>query len=329
MMDVRTKRFTQLIVVLSVSVLLVCKGELNLVSRTDRLMGTLVTLTVPQGHEMTLDSAFNAMRQVDSLMSYRREGSDVWRLNRADGRWVRVSEHTRRCLELSLEVAQGTDGAFDPTAGALVHAWRFDRDKQEFPPESAIEEAMALVDYRRIEISGDSIRIGIGQRIDLGGIAKGYAIDLAAEKLRELGVERGIVDAGGDLFLLGDKVGNPWRTGVRHPRDREKLIYVLEVRDVSVCTSGDYERYFVKDGRRYTHIFDPRTGYPVQDVMSVTVIGKNAATADAYATGFFVLGAEGGIEAAEKLTDVEALIIHGEDFSENASSGFSNFQRND
>jgi thiamine biosynthesis lipoprotein len=287
------------------------------------MMGTLVTIEVPRGDEMALDPALSAMAIVDSLMSARREGTDIWRINHAEGRWTRVSWHTTECLRLALEVAERTDGAFDPTAGALVHAWKFDREAQEFPPDSVILSATGLVDYHRVELSGDSVRIGRGQWLDLGGIAKGYAIDLAVAKLTEMGIDRGIVDAGGDLFLLGDKSGTPWRTGVRHPRDRERLIHVLEIRNASVCTSGDYERYFVKDGRRYTHIFDPRTGYPVADVMSVTVVGERAALVDAYATGFFVLGPERGIEVAEDIPGVEALIIHGEDFRERATGGFA------
>jgi thiamine biosynthesis lipoprotein len=319
------KKVIQLIVVLNVTLLLGCKREVDLISRTEQMMGTLVTLEVPRGYEEALEEAFDSMREVDSLMSSRREGSDIWLLNAADGRWVRVSPHTSECLEMALEIAAKTGGAFDPTAGALVHAWHFDREAQEFPEVDAIAEARAFVDFRRVIVSGDSVRMDRGQRIDLGGIAKGYAIDRAVETLRERGVDRAIVDAGGDLFLLADKEGRPWKVGVRHPRDKTRLIHVLNVRNASVCTSGDYERYFMKDGRRYTHIFDPRTGYPVADVMSVTVIGESAATADAYATGLFVLGPERGIELAEETPGVEALIVYDEDFKESATSGFLDF----
>jgi thiamine biosynthesis lipoprotein len=298
---------------------------MSLVSRTREMMGTLVSVQVPRGCEAAADSAFRAMGAVDSLMSVRREGSDVWRMNHFGGRWVQVSDLTLDCLRLALEAAERTDGAFDPTAGALVHAWRFDRDRQAFPPESTIRRALELVDYRGVEIRSDSVRLQLGQWLDLGGIAKGYAIDLAVAELRRLGVRSGIVDAGGDLYLIGDKSGRSFRTGIRHPRDREDLIHVLGLRDRSVCTSGDYERYFTRDGRRYTHIFDPRTGYPVADVMSVTVIGERAALTDAYATGLFVLGPERGIDVAENLPGIEALIVYGEDFSERATSGFQRY----
>jgi thiamine biosynthesis lipoprotein len=148
-----------------------------------------------------------------------------------------------------------------------------------------------------------------GTAVDLGGIAKGYAVDLAARALREAGVEDFIVDAGGDLFVAGDKNGKPWRVGIQDPRDPAKLFRIVTPAEGSLVTSGDYERYFLWEGRRYHHILDPRTGFPAPNCRSVTIFAPTSMDADAAATTVFVLGPEAGIKFLEGQKGFAGLII--------------------
>ncbi|MFQ5835694.1 MAG: FAD:protein FMN transferase, partial [bacterium] len=166
-----------------------------------------------------------------------------------------------------------------------------------------------------------------GMQIDLGGIAKGYAVDRAIESLRKNGIRRALVNAGGDLYALGSGPGKEkWQVGIQDPREEDKLLGIIKVKDVGVATSGDYRRYFTIEGRRFSHIVNPKTGQTVQDVpMSVTVIAPDATTADALATGVFVLGPQKGIELIESLPQVEGMIVS-EGMKRISSKGWAHFQ---
>ena len=148
-----------------------------------------------------------------------------------------------------------------------------------------------------------------GVRIDLGGIAKGYAVDRSIAILRSLGVEHASVTAGGDTMIMGDRFGRPWVVGIRHPDDPEKVIARIPMVDAAISTSGDYERYFDEDGKRYHHIINPQTGKSVGEVRSVTIIGPDATTTDGLSTSVFVMGPERGIALIERLGDVDSVIV--------------------
>jgi len=172
---------------------------------------------------------------------------------------------------------------------------------------------MELVDYGLITMA-EGRRIGLvrsGMAIDLGGVAKGYAVDRALAVLRERGITSGLVDAGGDIRVLGTKSADtPWRIGIQHPRDGNALIALVEIDSGSVATSGDYERYFMKDGRRYHHILDPQTGWPCSACMSVTIVADLAIEADVLATAVFVLGPEEGMRLLDRLPGVGGIIFY-------------------
>lgn len=194
----------------------------------------------------------------------------------------------------------------------------------EPPDPAALAAALELVDYRTIEIDAahGRARLGIlGQAVDLGAVAKGYGVDRAAELLRARGAVRGLVDLGGDIYALGTRVdGAPWRLGIRHPRKSGQLLGILHVSDAAVATSGDYERYFEYQGVRYSHIVDPKTGWPANELVSVTIVAPSGVWADALATAVFVLGKEKGLALIEALPGVDGILVD-RDLGVTVSSG--------
>ncbi len=294
------------------------------IRRTALVMGTVVNIDVPADKPEAGDSAMAAFYLVDSLMSPVRQNSDLSRINDHAGEWVKVSPLTAECIRYAIRIGQLSGGAFDVTAGKLVHLWHFDTETGwKEPPAELIDSVKKFVDFRKIEVSGDSVRIGKSQRIDLGGIAKGFAIDLSVRKLRELGVNNALVDAGGDIFALGSGPSGKWRIGIRDPFHQGLIMGILTLTNLSVCTSGNYERFIEVNGKRYSHIFDPRTGWPVSGVVSVTVIGPRAVMCDGLATAVFVLGPEKGISLINSLDGYEAMMVTTTDTL--FTSGFNSF----
>ena len=225
----------------------------------------------------------------------------------------RLSGDLARVLAASLEANRATGGAFDPTIGPVKWLWRFE-DDAELPPEADIARALETVGAGRATLSGDSLRFAVhGVKLDLGGAAKGYAVDRMIDVLQSGGAEAALVNAGGDIRSFGLKPGGKrWVIGLRHPRLSRTL--VLDPLDLAaVATSGDYERYLMVDGVRYHHILDPRTGYPAHGCVSVTVWAPTAMRADILATAVFVMGPERGLQYAERAGSVEALIFYEHD----------------
>ncbi len=246
--------------------------------REFEVMGTLGRAVVPAGRGELVDTALRYFRLVDSLMSGWKE-SEVTRLR---GGWNRVSPLTAECIKLALEAAERTGGLFDPTVGVLTRAWGF-KSPEPRPPEGLNYDSLkALVNWRLVKVSGDSVYLAPGQVLDLGGIAKGFALKLAARRLKELGCDTFLLELGGDLVCSG-KV---WKIGIRDPKGG--LFGIIEVKDAAVCTSGDYERFARRGDTLYPHIFSPQEGRPEDPVRSVTVIGEDPALVDAYATALFL-----------------------------------------
>lgn len=262
---------------------------------------------------------------------------EIYRVNARGSEWGDVSPETMALVREALSLAALTEGSFDPTIAPLVDVWGFvETDAQQgsdaptpmaglvVPDDAAIAAALARVDYTRVEIQPERRRMRLGtdeQRLDLGGIAKGYGVDRAAAVLRDARVVRGLIDVGGDIFALGSRSdGTPWRLGIRHPRDTGAILGILHVRDEAVSTSGDYERYFEVDGTRYAHILDPRTGWPARDLISVTVVAPSGVVADALSTAVFVMGMERGIALIESMPGVEGVLV-GQDFNVVVTSG--------
>jgi len=262
-------------------------------------MGTLVDVTI---YDVDAETAQAAAGRVERLFHTLHAEWDPWgtgalgRLNEALGRGETVTpdEDLGQLLATAATIAQASEGTFDPTVGSLVRLWGFSRDEamRETPPDAG-EIRFALGQARPLaEALGADGRIaGVpGMAIDLGGFAKGVAVQRAVDLLRAEGIGNAIVNAGGDLRAVGRHGDRPWRVGVREPRGPGVLAVIEPAGDESVFTSGDYERFFVHEGRRYHHILDPRTGYPAQGLASVTVIHTDAGLADAAATALLVAG---------------------------------------
>ncbi len=298
------------VIAVSLSVVITQRYRLKPLKQTEMIMGTLIEITVIPANEKAIREAFEALKKVDALMSTYKEDSEISILNR-EGK-AQVSEETLEVVEAAIEFSRLTDGAFDITVGPLINLWKKAKKEEKAPTEKEIEVAISLVGYQRIILEGNEIRLEKkGMQIDLGGIAKGYAVDKAIEALKKNGIKRALVNAGGDLYALGRAPqGGGWSIGIQDPRDEDKIIDIIKVKDKAVATSGDYRRYFTLEGKRFSHIVNPKTGLTVQDVpMSVTIVGPDGTTTDALSTGVFVLGPEEGMKLIESLPEVEGMII--------------------
>ncbi|HEV8396389.1 MAG TPA: FAD:protein FMN transferase [Vicinamibacterales bacterium] len=278
------------------------------------LQVTLWTADDP-GATAAVDAVFAEFDRLDRMMSVWKEGSDVLRLNQAAGREpVRVSAETIEVLTAARQVSEWTGGKFDVTFGALSGLWRFDQDQDDgIPSRAAVAARLPDVDYTALDIDaarGTAFLRRPGMRAHLGGIGKGYAIDRAAAILRARGFHDFMIQSGGDLFVSGRRGGRPWRLGIRDPRGPvDRSFATLDLTNGTFSTSGDYERFFIKDGRRYHHILDPDLGEPARGCRSVTILADTAVLADGLSTGVFVLGPEKGMALIERLPDVEGVIV--------------------
>lgn len=277
-------------------------------------MGTVFDVSLPAGHADAFDAVFAIFRDVDDKMSEWRDGSPLAELNRAAGiRAVAVPAELRALLRRSLELAALTDGAFEPTWAALWGLWDFKAKEPKVPDAAALTAATRLIDYHGLVIddaTGTARLTRAGMKVGLGGIAKGWALDQAASALRQRGITSFLLSAGGQVYAGGRNVAAPWKVGVRDPRGGpEEFFAVIEVADVSVSTSGDYERFFEVGGVRYHHILDPKTGMPSRGLRSATVIAADATLADALSTALMVLGRERGLALVERLPGVHALVV--------------------
>jgi thiamine biosynthesis lipoprotein len=280
---------------------------------TRLLWGIPVTVLVYGEEGAVVEAVDRAFREMESLgrrLSYYSESSEVKKINASAGKEpVRVSKHTLEVLRIALRVSRITGGAYDVTVGPLLKLWDFKNGRVPDPEE--IRKALRKVDYRKVRLDplkGTVFLPEEGMEIHLGGIIKGYLADRAVEVLRDLGMKAGLVAVGGDVRVFGSKPGGrAWRIGVRDPRG-EGILALLELTDVAVSTSGDYERFFLREGKRYHHLIDPRTGYPAGELASVTVLASSSAFADALATGLFILGPERALELLGRL-GLEGILV--------------------
>lgn len=293
-------------------------------------MGTVVRVTAEGDRaEEAVAKVMAELDRLTPLFDRFRPYGDISALNAAGGDWVEVTPEVLELLEEALKLAELSGGAFDPTVAPVVDLWGFIEVEEAregssptpmagvAPPDPReLEEVLKRVDYRGIEIDRESGRVRLtvaGQAVDLGAVAKGYGADRAAALLRQEGVLRALIDLGGDVYALGTRPdGTPWRLGIRHPRAQGKIFGILRVSDAAVATSGDYERYFEYEGVRYSHIVDPRTGWPAQELASVTVVAPSGVWADALSTAAFVLGVEKGMALLESLPGVDGVFIDDE-----------------
>lgn len=264
--------------------------------------------------EAVKDEVFAEIVRLEGLFSRNLSGSDVERINHAAGKEaVAVSAETLTVAQAALEYSRLSEGAFDPTIAPLLNIWGFWDQRYRVPGPGEIEAVLPLVDYRLLEIDrkrGTVYLPEAGMSLDLGGIAKGYIVDRGMAVLSRAGIKHAFLNAGGDIALLGTKPdGDPWRIGVRHPREENEYIALIPLSGGAVVTSGDYERTFVEDSVRYHHILDPSTGQPALSLSSVTIVAPTAMEADALSTAVFVLGPRRGMALVEQLSGVEAVLV--------------------
>jgi len=306
------------------------KEELKLFKKAALNMGTVFELTIYAADkyiaEKTLNDVFQEINRLDYLMSNYKKESVLSELNKnASTEPADCNKELANVIEQSLRYSEITDGAFDITIGPLMKKWGFFKKQGRIPGKEELESILESVSYKNIiieekaikSLSNDPITVktvhfkNAGTQIDLGGIGKGYAVDMAAKVLKQNGISSALINFAGNIYTFGTPPGkDSWVIGLQHPRESEGLLGTFEIKDKAVSTSGDYEKFFTIEGKRYSHIIDPRTGKPVEGIVSVTIVTDNATRADALSTGVFVLGLEKGMALIEKLPDVEGIIIY-------------------
>ncbi len=291
-------------------------GE-GIFKKSKSLMGTEMEITVASADEKiadkAIDEAFAEIKRIEEMMSTYIPESQLSRINSSAGKKaVKVDKELIRLIKRAIEYADMTDGGFNIAVGPLIKLWKV-AEGGNIPDNDEIRRAKEIINYKDIAVDEKKGAVFLrkkGMAIDLGGIAKGYASDRAEAVLKKNGIASGIVAVAGDINAFGKKAdGGKWRIGIQHPRKKDAFIGIIDLEDEAVSTSGDYERFFIKDGKRYHHIIDPNTGEPAAKCQSVTVVAKEATATDGLSTGIFVMGPEKGMKLIERLPDVEGIII--------------------
>ncbi|MEL7269962.1 MAG: FAD:protein FMN transferase [Bacteroidota bacterium] len=288
------------------------------VKKTLKLMGTRFEITVVAPNEdigyININEAVAEIQRIEKLISSWDADSETSKINKNAGiRPVRVSQELFELIERALSLSQVTDGAFDITYASLDKVWRFDGTMTTAPSESEIARSVAKIGYEKVILNSASQSVFLtekGMRIGFGAIGKGYAADKAKALLMSKEVKAGIINASGDLTTWGTKSnGENWMVGITNPLEKEKVFAWLPVIESSVATSGNYEKFLSFGGEKYSHIIDPRTGYPTKGISSVTIFAKKVELCDALATAVFVLGRDTGMHLINQLDGVEAVIV--------------------
>ncbi|MCR4321002.1 MAG: FAD:protein FMN transferase [Candidatus Brocadiaceae bacterium] len=299
-------------------------SDIKLLKQTRMVMGTFAEVSIYSNDENTagkaIEESLDEMERMDRIMSNYKKESELSRLNKkavkspvpCNGELLDVIEQSQYYSELS-------GGAFDITVSPIVALWGFFREKGNMPPDKEIERLLPAVSYKNIVINKSNnpkkpatiFLKNTQTQIDLGAIGKGYAVDKALEIIRKYGINNGCINLGGNIYVLGTPPGkNAWKIGVQHPRDGNEILGYLELRNEATATSGDYERFFEFDGKRYSHIINPQTGRPVSGTLATTIVAPAGTAVDALSTIVFVLGHEKGMELIKKIPNADAMIAY-------------------
>jgi FAD:protein FMN transferase len=284
-------------------------------SRDEAIMGTAIRVELWHDDEAAAEAAMDAvmaeMHRIDRLMSTYKPESEISAINRDAAKApLRISQEMFDLIARAVEFSEMSEGAFDITFSSV--GYLYDYRKGVKPSEADIAKALPGINYRHLKLDRGNRTIHFaraGVRIDLGGIAKGYAVDNCIAILKTRGIREALVSAGGDSRVLGDRHGRPWLIGIRDPRKSEGNIAVLPLADAAISTSGDYERYFEKDGVRYHHIINPKTGKSPAGVRSVTVIGPDSTTNEGLTKSIFIMGPERGLKLIESMLGIDAVVV--------------------
>ncbi|MHC4658457.1 MAG: FAD:protein FMN transferase [Planctomycetota bacterium] len=301
------------------------KGRIKVDSGYREVMGTFARIVAvapdSSAAQESIEAACEELRKVDNLMSDYKDDSEITNINRnAHKAPVGVGEPTFEVLQKALEFSELSDGAFDITVGAMMDLWRSAAAANSVPTEDELAAARSKVGYEKLALDANAMTVRFavdGMRLDLGGIAKGYAIDKAVEAMQECGATGGMVDVGGDIRCFGTppRGRKKWLIGLQDPDKPEDWIgaskpsLVLKLTDAAIATSGGYRRFVLVEGKKYSHIINRKTGHGSDRLASVTIIANNAIDSDALATAVSVMGPEKGLALIEKLPNTEAILI--------------------
>ncbi len=285
------------------------------IKREESIMGTAISVELWSDNQIAgnaaIDAVMDEMHRIDRLMSPHKADSELSIINRnAASRPVSVSSEMFHLLARAAHFSQLSDGAFDITYAAVGRL--FDYRLHTRPNATELAKARLAVGYRYVQLDAENHTVQFSRPdvcIDLGGFAKGHAVDNATKILRALGIAHANVSAGGDSRVIGDRRGRPWMIGVRDPRTASEVIAVLPLEDTSISTSGDYERYFIEDGTRFHHLIDPATGRSPNTVRSVTILAEDGLTTEAFSKIVFVLGIAKGMQLIESQQGIDAVVV--------------------
>ncbi len=326
-----------IIIVIITSVFLTgCKKEKNNESKipqiTDNafMMDTLVQMRAYGNNAReTIDTSFERMQEIENEMSVSIKSSQIYKINSHPGEAIKIKNDTFKVIKKALLYAKLTKGKFDPSIGPLVELWGIDTENAKVPSQKKISKARKLVNYKWVKINKNKQTVRLvknGMRLDLGAIAKGYAADEVRQIAKEKEVKSAYVNLGGNVLVIGSKPdGSAWNVGIRDPRLKQNgVIASIKVRDKTIVTSGNYERYFKENGVIYHHILDPITGKPARTgIISVSIITHDSFDADALSTSVFILGPEKGLNLIENTPGAEAMMIT-DNYNVILSSGLKN-----
>ncbi len=291
------------------------------VKRTLKLMGTRFEITVVAPNEeigyINIDEAVSEIERVEKLISSWDKDSETTLINKNAGiKPVKVNRELLNLIERSIKISEITDGAFDITYASMDNIWKFDGTMDKVPTEAEIKNSVSKVGFKKIQLDAENQTVYLpekGMKIGFGAIGKGYAADRAKELLVSKDVKGGIINASGDLTTWGTKVtGEKWLVGIANPLSKDKVFSWLPIIESSVATSGNYEKYIELDGKKYSHIIDPRTGYPTRGINSVSIFAKQAELCDALATAVFTMGRDVGLHMINQIDGVEAVVLDSE-----------------
>jgi thiamine biosynthesis lipoprotein len=266
-----------------------------------------------------IDAAIHEIQRIEKLLTTFSDESETNLINRNAGiAPVYVSRETFDIIERSIRISRITQGAFDLTYGSVdKRLWNFDANMKSLPAKETAKKMVRLVNYRNIILDKERCTVFLkeqGMRIGFGGIGKGYAAEKAKQVMKQMGIESGIVNASGDLATWGHQPdGKPWTIGIVNPNAKDQVFSYMTITDMAIATSGNYEKYIMVNGKKYSHTINPRTGLPVRGIKSVTVISANAEIADAMATPVMIMGIHAGLDMINQINDIEAIVIDDDD----------------
>ena len=309
--------FVKFIVLLpAIAVLVSCSTSRTEISKTKIVLGTFVQINIisskneSEKTETAVENVFIKIEEYEKIYDHRPESGNLNKFNNSTSILKKNANELFSLLTESLHFARLTGGYFDPTVLPIVQIYGFDTDTPSFPGDDKILTVLKTVGYEKVTMYEDRIEKPLYVKFDLGGIAKGKIVDLIRDQLDQSGYSDFLINAGGDIYVRGlNRDKKKWKIAIQDPGKEDSFNAIIEKTDTAIVTSGDYERFFIEDGIRYSHLFNPKTGYPFSDCKSVTILSDNASFADAAATAVFAMGSTTGFAFLSE-NSIEGYIIY-------------------